>query len=140
MKQKLFLIQGCSVIIRVAVSFIKESEMLIGHDDMLLKRTQIWHVISACFGILCSILLASCHSSAPLALDQQVYIWQRQWTPNHTLAQSRQNIINATCIKVLTCRWRRLYCYSPHWAAGYGFGCAKKTIHPSHKSFEISVW
>jgi hypothetical protein len=37
-------------------------------------------------------LLARCHSPAPLPLDQQVYIWQRQWTPNHTLAlaQSRQ--------------------------------------------------
>lgn len=58
---------------------------------MLLKRMQIWHVINACLVILCSILLSSCHSQAPLALDQQVYIWQRQWTPNHTLAlaQSR---------------------------------------------------
>lgn len=57
---------------------------------MLLKRMQIWHVINTGLAILFSILLLSCHSQAPLALDQQVYIWQRQWIPNHTpaLAQS----------------------------------------------------
>ncbi len=53
---------------------------------MLLKRMQIWHVINIGLAILFSILLSSCHSQVPLALDQQVYIWQRQWTPNHTLA------------------------------------------------------
>ncbi len=58
---------------------------------MLLKRMQIWHVINIGLAISCSILLSSCHSQAPLVLDQQVYIWQRQWTSNHTLAlaQSR---------------------------------------------------
>lgn len=59
---------------------------------MLLKRMQILHVISVCVGIVLPILLSGCHSQAPTPFDQQVYIWQRQWTPNHTLAlaQSRQ--------------------------------------------------
>lgn len=59
---------------------------------MLLKRMQIWHVINTNLVVLCLILLSSCHSQTPLDLDQQVYIWQRQWTPNHplALAQSRQ--------------------------------------------------
>jgi len=58
---------------------------------MLLKRMQIWHVINTNLAVLCLILLSSCHSQTPLDLDQQVYIWQRQWTSNHTLAlaQSR---------------------------------------------------
>ncbi|MBC7751851.1 MAG: DUF3142 domain-containing protein [Candidatus Saccharibacteria bacterium] len=48
--------------------------------------------MSICIGVLCATLFASCHFHAPLPLDQQVYIWQRQWTPSHTLAlaQSRQ--------------------------------------------------
>ena len=70
----------------------QKSKMFKGHDDMLLMRLQIWQVMIVCFAILCSILFASCQSQAPLALEQQVYIWQRQWTPNHTvaLAESRQ--------------------------------------------------
>jgi hypothetical protein len=58
----------------------------------VLKSRQIGHIISVSLEVLCSMLLASCDSPAPLPLDQQVYIWQRQWTPNHTLAlaQSRQ--------------------------------------------------
>lgn len=35
---------------------------------------------------LAPLLLSGCEQSPPPALDQQLYVWQRQWTPAHVLA------------------------------------------------------
>ncbi|KAF0862020.1 DUF3142 domain-containing protein [Pseudomonas sp. LD120] len=44
-----------------------------------------------CALLLCALLLSACGNDHQPALDQQLYIWQRQWTPAHAaaLAQSR---------------------------------------------------
>ncbi|KKA07928.1 hypothetical protein VP02_10680 [Pseudomonas ogarae] len=47
------------------------------------------------------LLLAGCEQPPPPALDQQLYIWQRQWTPAHALAL-RQSQGDFSTLRVLT--------------------------------------
>ncbi|MBC3363536.1 DUF3142 domain-containing protein [Pseudomonas sp. SWRI154] len=49
---------------------------------------------------LAALFLSGCDQPAPLVLDQQLYIWQRQWTPAHALAL-RQSRDDFSSVRVL---------------------------------------
>ncbi|MCJ8204830.1 DUF3142 domain-containing protein [Pseudomonas sp. RGM2987] len=50
--------------------------------------------------VLAALLLGGCGQSTPAALDQQLYIWQRQWTPAHEPAL-RQSHGDFSSLRVL---------------------------------------
>jgi hypothetical protein len=57
-------------------------------------------VLSRLSLVLAAVLFSGCEKAPPAALDQQVYIWQRQWTPAHEQAL-RQSQSDFSSLRVL---------------------------------------